>query len=181
MLSYWFLAALVLVPLARLNAQKSQSLELGARVRVSTAADGMKRDWMIGTVLSMTGDHLTIRSEEDSAHEVELLRTTNTRVEVSQGQHSKWLTGLGLGLLAGVGVGGAIGYVVAVDDPQTEDGYAIAIIGAASGGLGGALVGGLIGSGIKVDRWQVVPSASIGFRDPFAPHAQFVFSVSVRR
>jgi len=159
---FWFFLVLVLVPLAHLNAQESQLLEPGARVRVSTAPVASEPDWMVGTFISGTGDHLTIHPEQDSAHEVELLRTINTRVEVSQGQHSKWLTGLGLGLLTGVGVGGAIGYFVAVDDPQTEDGYAIAIIGAVSGGLGGALVGGLIGSGIKVDRWQVVPLATVG-------------------
>jgi hypothetical protein len=175
-----FFIALVLVPLSPLSAQVSQSLEPGTRVRVSTAPVGLWPDWMVGTIISVTDDHLIIRPERDSAQSIELARTALTHLEVSHGKRSKWLTGLGLGFLGGAAVGAAVGY--------NSGGYsdilgpeAFAAIVAIPSALGGALIGGVIGAVIKVDRWQVVPRVTVGRLDPADFHVQFLVSLRIGR
>jgi hypothetical protein len=173
-----FFVALALVPLSRVNAQEDQLLEPGDRVRVSTAPVGSRSAWMVGSVIAATGAHLTIRPERDSAQEIGIPRTTITRMEVSRGQKSRWLAGLGLGFLGGAAAGAAVGYHLGSGSSGDLFGpEASAIIVAIPGALGGALIGVVIGSVIKVDRWQVVPRVTVGRLDPADFHVQFLVSL----
>jgi hypothetical protein len=76
--------------------------------------------------------------------------------EVSRGQKSRWLMGLGIGFVGGAAIGAVVGYTT---DPEGNDlppeGAAVIV-----GGLGaavGGLLGTIIGSTIKSDRWEEVP------------------------
>jgi hypothetical protein len=147
-----FVMAVLLIPLARLKAQGAPVLEPGVRVRVSTAPRPSSPNWIVGTVIAVTGDRLAIRPQQDSGGTIDIARTAVTHLEVSRGQHSKALTGLGLGFLVGAGVGAVIG--VGGEDLAPTDAK---LIGAGFGAVGGALIGLVIGSGSKSERWQEVP------------------------
>ena len=151
-----FVFAVLLCPLSRLTAQEAPALEPGARVRVSTAAKTASPVWVVGTVVEVTGDRLTIRPQQDSGRTVDIARAAVTQLQVSSGQDSKALTGLGLGFVVGAVVGGAIGYAALHEghDLASQD---AALIGAAPGALVGALLGLAIGSDSKTDRWEDTP------------------------
>ena len=151
-----FVIAVLLIPVSRLTAQDAPLLEPGVRVRVSSTPRPSRPDWIVGTVIAITSDRLAIRPQQDSGREIDIARTTVTRLEVSRGQHSKWLTGLGLGFLAGAGSGAAIGYAALHEGHDLAPRDA-ALIGAIPGALVGALIGVAIGSGSKSERWQSIP------------------------
>ena len=151
-----FFVAVVLFPLSHLKAQDAPLVEPGVRVRVSTAPQASRPDWIVGTVTAVTGDRLAIRPQGDSGREIGIARAAVTRLEVSRGQHSKWLTGLGVGFLAGAGAGAAIGYAALHEGHDLAPRDA-ALIGAIPGALVGALIGVAIGSGSKSERWQSIP------------------------
>jgi len=106
-----------------------------------------------------------------------------TRIEVSRGERSRWLTGAGAGFVAG-----AVGTYVALDrggstnpcDPSTNQdaiGQGSCLALAAAGGLAGAGLGALVGSLFRSERWEDVPEdrwrVSLGPR----PGAQLQLSV----
>ena len=150
-----FVIAVLLIPVSRLTAQDAPLLEPGVRVRVSSTPRASRPDWIVGTVIAVTSDRLAIRPQQDSGREIDIARTTVTRLEVSRGQHSKWLTGLGLGFLAGAGSGAAIGYAALHEGHDLAPRDA-ALIGAVPGAVVGALIGLAIGSGSKRERWQEI-------------------------
>jgi len=158
--------ALVLVSFSCLEAQEPTLVEPGMRVRVSTAPQGSRAEWTVGTVITVTADTLSIRADTDTAREIQVVRPAVTRLQVSRGEGSKARTGLALGSLAGAGAGGAIGYAA------LHDGYDLAprdaaLVGAVPGAVIGGLVGLGIGSGARRERWQDIRiAAASGFRHP---------------
>jgi len=151
-----FVIAVLLIPLARAKAQDRPVLEPGVRVRVATAPQASRPDWIVGTVIAVTGDRLAIRPQPDSGAVIDIARNTVTRLELSRGQHSKALTGLGLGFLVGAGAGAAIGSA-ALGEGRDLAPVDAALIGAVPGAVVGALIGLAIGSGSKSERWQEIP------------------------
>ena len=143
-------------PEADLEAQAVPLLRPGVRVRVSTAPQTSQPDWLVGTVTDVSSDRLTIRSQRDSAREMQWARKDLVRLEVSRGRRSHWLTGLGLGFLAGGAVGAAIGYQALHEGHDLAPRDA-ALMGAIPGAVGGGLIGLAIGSGSKSERWQAIP------------------------
>jgi hypothetical protein len=144
--TFALLAPLTLTSLSLLGAQHAPVLEAGARVRVSTAAQGSGTRRIVGTLIALTGDRFAIRPERDSARAIELPRSALTRVEVSRGRHSKWLTGLGLGFAGGVAVGALIGYAAIRDDIDSGD---------------AALIGAGLGSPVQRLEPQLVPRLAL--------------------
>jgi hypothetical protein len=151
--------AVLLFPLARLKAQDAPALEPGVRVRVSTAPRTSRANWTVGTVIAVTGDRLAIRTQQHSGSTIDIARSSVTQLEVSRGQHSRALTGLGLGFLIGAGVGAVIG--VGGEDLAPTDGK---LIGAGLGAVGGALVGLVVGSSSTSERWQKISVTLSGMR-----------------
>lgn len=129
-------------------------LQPGVRVRVSTAP-ASSPNWIVGTLIAVTNDRLAIRAQPDSGREIEIARTAVTRLEVSHGQRSRWLKGLGLGFLVGTGAGAVLGEV-AIGEGDLAPGHR-ALIGAALGAPLGALTGVVIGALSKSERWQEIP------------------------
>jgi len=132
------------------------SLRPGARVRISTVPRAAHSDWTTGTIVAVTGDSLAIQVQPESGRTIGIARASITGLEVSRGERSSWLMGLGIGFLIGAGTGGAVGATT------LSQGYDLGTAGATAAGavIGaplGALLGMVIGSTIKSERWRKVP------------------------
>jgi len=148
----------------------SAQLQTGERVQVSLADDGR----VTGTLAGLSTDSLVL---EIAGERQTYPRPTVTRLEVSQGVHSRWKTGAVVG-----GVAGAVGTFVILnsgnssastnmcDSAHNQDaiglGPCLALAGFA-GGLGGALLGGVVGSLVHSERWSETPLE--GVRLTFLP------------
>lgn len=171
--------ALAFLPISPLSAQVPQPPEPGDRIRVSTGRPPGGPDWIVGTLVEIMGDRLTLRPDREGRSEVELARDALTRMEVSRGRRagSRWRRGLGLGFLAGA-VAGAVVVPLAVDEEASDlsTGDAV-LLGAGYGGVGGGLIGTLVGFTIKVERWEEVPLAGSGGVSPFGGELRFTASL----
>jgi len=81
--------ALAILPLSPLSAQAPQPPEPGDRIRVSTERPAGGPDWIVGTLVEITGDRLTLRPELQGRGEVELAWDALTRLEVSRGRRGR--------------------------------------------------------------------------------------------
>jgi hypothetical protein len=85
------------------------------------------------------------------------------RFEVSRGMKGHTGAGIGLGLLAGAGVGALVGVAECGTCGGGEGvGLSKALNALAWGGIGGGagmLIGGIIGARHKTERWDEVPSS----------------------
>ena len=98
---------------------------------------------------------------------------------MSRGQHSKSLTGLGLGFLVGAGAGAAIGYAALHEGHDLAPRDA-ALIGAVPGAVVGALIGLAVGSSSKSERWQAIRAAVGGMGGTSAFRYPVRVSVNLR-
>ncbi|MGH7537811.1 MAG: hypothetical protein ACREMF_04190 [Gemmatimonadales bacterium] len=131
-------------------------MPVGTRVRFTPPDPA--QDWVIGTVTGHRGDTLVLLTERSGSISVPLANLD--LLEVSDGVHGHALTGLGLGLLAGAAVGGAIGAAV---EPDELLGRGINVLaGVALGGAGGGLIGVAVGASIRSERWQDIPGRELG-------------------
>jgi hypothetical protein len=145
----------------------------GSRVRLyisdrSTAAGRLssRGQMQTGTVLEVRGDTLVFTAEHQSTPT--LVPTASLMgLEVNRGKkRSHVVKGAGLGFLAGVLVGGVVGYASAVQAAQNGDDLAYLEVpaGMVVGGGVGIVVGAVIGTRRTGDRWepQKLP-ISVGF------------------
>jgi len=111
---------------------------------------------------STTGAFIAVRSDtlvlgRSVAPAIELFpRTSVSRVEVTSGRRSHWITGAGIGALTGMVAGAVVGYVATQGD---ESGITVAIfpvLGAILGTSAGLCTGAAIGLFVKTDRWTPV-------------------------
>lgn len=159
--------ALVLACIILPNVAAAQSIMPGARVRVVDASS--EHPLMVGTLVRLVGDSVTIFSESNlassSAYTVWAVGGQR-RLEVRTVEHDQALVGALLGGLAGA----AAGYAIASGTPDNcGNSFAMCIppssLGAMGGSLVGILVGGIIGKGIRSDEWRRVdrPPVRLGF------------------
>jgi hypothetical protein len=152
------LAALVATTgCVHLQAKSGSSFEPGTRVRVSSGGVGL-----VGTVVALVRDTLTIRPVKDSDTVVVVVLSELTRLERSTGRHSHARMGMGIGLLLGA-TGGAIAGHARGDDKGSWWRYTAlekARIDAVDYGTAGALLGLIIGGNFPTEDWQLVPLSS---------------------
>ena len=148
-----FLTLLIpLILISPVQAQQSPLPEAGARVRVSTSGSSGPVK-IIGRFSDLTPDHVVIRRWGDA--ELLIPRGLVTRLEVSRGKRFSALTGLGIGFVAGAGIGALVGArAIHGTDLATQD---AALMGAAGLGILGALIGTAVAG--ASERWQNVPLA----------------------
>lgn len=145
------IAALAGIPSAAAVAQAA-GLHPGQRVRVTSAAEAAPvRTGVIETIDRHT---LHLRTAGDTVATA-IPMASIARVQVSRGRHSKWLTGLAIGMGAGA-VGGAILGGSSEDDLLFSSGDK-AVIGAVGFGVLGGAVGVVAGALTKTERWETVP------------------------
>jgi hypothetical protein len=133
----------------------------GVRVRI-TESDSATSGPHAGTVVAAGRDTVVVRLDR-GGETVPFAVAGISRLDVSQGLKGHTGAGIGLGFLAGVGVGAAVGYNSCGTCGGGEDDATSKMLSAlAWGGIigaGGALVGGLIGAHYKTDRWEEVPAS----------------------
>jgi hypothetical protein len=149
----------LIVPLAA-EGQQLEMPDPGTRVRVSVATDEGRPTRIVGTLVALTPDHITLRTPADDGSEFRVTRISVTHVEVSQGQHTRWLRGLGLGFLGGAAAGAALGPVLDELGNDLRPEHAAAA-GAFFGGIAGGVIGTVAGATTRVDRWHAVPLTSV--------------------
>lgn len=112
--------------------------------------------WIVGTVVTLNADTIVLRHEsQTSALAVPLAAVT--KLEVSGGRIPRGKNGLkgaGLGLFAGITIGGILGAANTGTD-ATSKVYVMA--GAAFFGTTGLVTGGIIGAVSGNERWEQVP------------------------
>jgi hypothetical protein len=126
----------------------------GARVRVfqPDSATGSQA----GTVVAVGQDGMTVRRDHPG-DSLAIGFARIDRLDLSRGRHGHALIGLGIGVVGGALVGGALGA-----SSGNSNGYQIfnkhddAILGAVLGGLAGAVVGPVIGALVRTERWRTV-------------------------
>ena len=157
--SFWVVIGLVpALAAAQTTVAPAWPLDSGARIRVLSPMFGSR----VGAVLSNTADTLTFRPERES--KTFAVATANIRkLDVSQGQRTNAVKGMGIGFLVGAVTG-----AVLAGATYSCDGYCVFDQGAAIGvgagflGLAGGLVGLMAGASPK-DTW--VPVALPGKQD----------------
>ena len=147
---------LVALPGPRVAGQEVPHVSLGDRVRLSAPA--IAAGPIVGTVISRGEDTLTLAVVgRETPLGVPLGGVQS--LDISHGQHSHALAGLGIG----VGFGLILG---AIDGANSQDSYlcsdsgTCAALGAVSWGLTGLLIGALVRS----ERWERVPLSRISVR-----------------
>lgn len=130
----------------------------GSRIRITErAAD--EGGALSGTVVTAGADSV-VMSLDKGAQRAPFALAGLSRVEVSRGEKGHTAAGIGLGFLAGAGIGALIG----VKDTQGEDSLEVWMNVLAWSGIGagvGMLVGGVIGAVYKTEKWEQVPVESI--------------------
>ncbi len=150
------IVALVTLAPALSVAQQTPVVPVGTRVRFSP--EQTTGDKVVGTIARQRGDTLLLWTERQDTVPVAL--TNLDRLEVSDGVHGHALKGLGLGLLAGAVLGGAIGAAV---EPDELLGRGINILVGVVGGAGGGAVIGLgVGAAIRSERWKAIAPGDEG-------------------
>lgn len=151
------LAVLVLAPLTDALAQELP-LRPGRRVRVTAPTIGIKKQ--AATFDALRGDMLVVVA--DSTMDFPLASVT--RLDVYAGRQGHARRGAGIGFLAGVSVGGVIGYFYCTAgtgdclDSSSDQGAELQLIGPlAIGAVAGTLLGAAVGALIKTDKWEQVP------------------------
>lgn len=147
------IGALAGIPNAAAVAQTA-ALHTGQRVRVTSAVEATPV-WT-GVIEAIDADTLHLRHAGKAGDTVANIPMASiARVEVSRGRHSRWLTGLAIGMGAGA-AGGAILGASSEDDLLFSSGDK-AMIGAVGFGVLGGAVGVVAGALTKTERWETVP------------------------
>ncbi len=155
--------ALILMPSADLAAQETTAVTPGSRIRAS--APSVSNKPFVGDVVGWESDSLIANARVWQSgtwlnQQVKVGIGSLTKLEVSRGRKSRFLQGLGYGLLVGAATGAVIGAASGDDDPSTWFAMSAgekAAVGAISLGLLGGIVGGVIGLSSPGERWEEVP------------------------
>jgi len=149
------IGALAGIPNAAAVAQAA-ALHTGQRVRVTSAVEATPV--RTGVIEALDPDTLHLRHTGKAGDTVAtaIPMASIARVEVSRGRHSRWLTGLAIGMGAGA-AGGAILGASSEDDLLFSSGDK-AVIGAVGFGMLGGAVGVVAGALTKSERWETVPA-----------------------
>ena len=152
---------LLLASTLRANAQQPPLVETGQRVRLSydcrtrtlsTGAAQTNCRRTSGTVTALRADTLILTvGKLTASHPLSAV----TRLEVSRGRKSKWLTGAAIG--APVGALAGVGILTLANGQWVCGDYEVGglcwvVVGA--GTIGGGLLGALVGAIAKTERWE---------------------------
>jgi hypothetical protein len=157
-------------------AQVGGPVQPGQRVRVrSTIAHAPE---LTGVVETVRPDTLMVRDGDRGVATAVPLSSID-RLQVSQGRHSKWLTGL----VVGAGVGAVTGAIIGAATHKENDILFStgdnAVLGAVVFTPVGALTGTVIGLLVKTERWQTVPLDRVSPSVAPGPDGRLNFGVTL--
>ncbi len=159
-------------------AQAAAALREGQRVRVTSSVE--RTPVMTGVIGAVGADTILLRHKDRAGDSVatSIPLSSIARLQVSSGRHSRWLTGLLVGLGAGAASGAIIGVATGDgDDPLLGPGH-YALMGAVVCAPVGGIVGVVIGALTKTERWQTVPLDRVGLS--IAPGPDGRLNIGVR-
>ena len=158
-------------------AQKPTFVQSGQRVRVHSAL--ARTPELIGGVQAMSADTLVVRYVDgtgaSTATAIPLAYIS--QLEVSRGQHSKWLAGLGIGLAAGATAGAILGASTGNDRLFSRG--ALAFLGAMFVAPIGGVTGLIVGALTKTETWETVPIPRVGKGVALGPERRIAVGVAV--
>ena len=134
---------------------------IGDRARITTGDEHGRR---VGVLQASPSDSVFLSG-------VAINRTSINRVEVSTGRKSYGWAGVGIGLLAGAGIGYALScasYCGEFNDGETG---LLLGAGAVAGGLLGGVLGGIIGEVfVHSEKWQSTSLGTLRVQPTVGPH-----------
>ena len=138
------------------RAEPISALSPGAMVRVTRVCPAPRQHEIcpryLGELVSIDRDTLKLRQGSDSLIQA-LAAAEVTRLERHGGRQNVVLPGIGLGMTAGLLIGGVATASECSDNTSTLPCYPS---GTGYGALVGAIVGGVVGAMIHPDRWSRV-------------------------
>jgi hypothetical protein len=144
------------------SGQDGGSLVPGAHVRITAPTAGLEA--VVGTLRSASDSMLVVDLFIDlpmARLDVEIDRSSVTKLEVSNGKRRRAVKGMWIGALVGAGVG-ALEWAGALNAECTGsacfDGPALVAVDAVSGALSGLLIGALI----TTEKWRPVGGFETG-------------------
>jgi len=155
--------------------QDDVSILAGSRLRV-TEREG-RHDRYLGTVGAMSRDSVVVRIDK-SGRRAPFAWAGLSRIEVGKGKKGHTAVGAGIGLVAGVVVGGLIGAVTTNSDTDMED-WSNALAGAGIGAALGMIIGGVIGARHETERWSDVEVGSISVSAGICRNGDLALELSV--
>ena len=173
----WLVTTALQLSPAVASSQEPPGIVPGSRIRITELQAG-KSVRHSGTVVTAGADTVVLRNPTGGATATFPLARISG-LEVSRGSKGHVAVGVGLGFLAGAGIGGLFGGVLAPS--QSELGiYPYVGIGAVIGAGAGMLLGGVVGAAHKSDRWEAVPSSRWRVSTLPTGPGSFALSLSVR-
>jgi hypothetical protein len=176
-------------PLTGLMAQEMPQLKPGARVRVTYTQDSGAAKRVVGALVSVDSNAVTLTANEPHMAVRTVPFTSVERIEISPNgpkiSAGRVAGGFFLGAVGGYFIGGGMGKAFEPDECSTrfhdteECGYG-ALLGALSGAAIGAFVGSLAGAAMKAERWQVVSMLQNRQGMILPRHDRLAFSVTWR-
>jgi hypothetical protein len=151
-------------------------LRPGQRVRVRSAV--AHTPVVTGAVEAIRPDTLVVRPEDGAGVATAIPVSSIAQLQVSQGRHSKWVTGMAIGAGVGAVAGAIIGAATGREDWLTSTGE-YAVMGAVLFTPIGALTGAVIGLQVKTERWESVPLDHLRPSAGLGSHGRFTFGIAV--
>lgn len=130
----------------------NSALTAGEHVRVSAPALGSRKQ--VARIVSVNANAIVVQLDSGGKSR-ELLASELLSVERSAGKRTNGLRGMGVGLIAGLGIG-AMSFMSGDSGDFFFSHNELVAMGALVGGAGGAVVGGIIGTYTITDRWVPV-------------------------
>ncbi len=157
--------------------QKPTLVQPGQRVRVHSAL--ARSPELIGGVETVSADTLVIRTADGTgaSKATAIPLAFVTQLEVSRGEHSKWLTGLGIGLAAGAATGAILG--ATSGDSWLFSKSDLALMGAVVVAPIGGFVGLIAGALTKSETWETVPIPRVGKAVGLGPQPRAAFGLTL--
>jgi hypothetical protein len=144
----------------------------GVRVRITSPEVPHGR--AVGALERFTRDTILVAG-------LAISRASIGRFEVSAGQKSHLLAGMGIGFAVGTAVGALTGFgSCSQSHPNSDDevGKLLCVLAfSGAGGGTGLLIGGLVGSTRHSDRWRTVSLSSVRIAPMFRPNLALEISL----
>lgn len=181
---------LILASVPRGAAAQQLETAPGARIRVThtchVADDGSvrcdsgsyARHWRdTGTFVEVRNDTLVLQTAEHQ-NGLRLPLTAVQRLEIPDGQESRWKRGSTIGTVLGAVAGGVVGGANGADDFAPKEAHVAG--GIILGAVAGFAVGAITGSLFKTEHWVSQPILAMGLIEPQCSTKAYAMSIRFR-
>ena len=137
-----------------------QYVSAGARVRVVDT--GTHASLLKGTFVRVAADSVFVTASDSTAF---MMLGGPHQLQVSGGRHGHPFKGMGIGFVAGAGLGAIIGSATYSDSDCADAFFCNKKINTGVDAIGGALlgllVGGIVGASVKTEKWRSIDHRTV--------------------